>query len=244
MILKYNNLVILNTTINTFKKIIMRKSIKQFIEICAKILPVSEPIYEFGSLQVPGQEGFANLRPFFKGKKYIGADMRKGLGVDVILNLHSIDLPSHSAGTVIILDTLEHVEYVRKAIKEAYRILKPNGILIISSVMNFRIHDFPYDYWRFTPEAFRSLLKPFKSSFVDFAGESSFPHTVIGIGFKGSLPKYTLNKLKRKIKDWKTKQVQFELVTMITPFISPLFRRILSNINKKIRGIRHGRNVT
>lgn len=153
----------------------MRQLIKQFVKICADFLPIKEPIYEFGSLQVPGQEGFADLRPFFLGKKYIGSDVRNGPGVDLILDLHDIKLPSKSVGTILCLDTLEHVEYPRKAIEEIYRILREDGILIISSVMNFHIHDYPQDYWRFTPEGFRSLLKGFQSSIISFAGESNFP---------------------------------------------------------------------
>ena len=121
-------------------------------------MPISEPIYEFGALQVPRQEGFADLRPFFPGRKYIGADMQEGLGVDAILNLHNIELPSKSFGTVLIMDTLEHVEFARKAIEEVHRILTSEGILLISSVMYFPIHGYPQDYWRFTSEAFKSLL--------------------------------------------------------------------------------------
>jgi len=180
----------------------MRESIKRFVKICAETLPISEPIYEFGSLQVLEQEGFADLRPIFQGKKYVGADMRKGIGVDVILNLHSIDLPTESVGIVLILDTLEHVEFPIKAMEEVHRILKPNGFAVISSVMNFPIHDHPSDYWRFTPEGFKSLLKPFDFSFVDFAGDENFPHTVVGIGFKSpSLGGF--DKFKEKFKLWK-----------------------------------------
>jgi len=181
----------------------MRESIKEFVKIVADTLPIFEPIYEFGSLQVPGQEGIADLRPFFAGKKYVGCDMQEGPGVDRVLNLHNIDLPSEAVGTVLILDTLEHVELVRKAVEEAYRILKPDGILVISSVMKFPIHNFPYDYWRFTPEGFKSLLKPFKSSFVDFAGDEKFPHTVVGIGFKGSVSKDKIEDFEEKVKYWK-----------------------------------------
>ncbi len=184
----------------------MRELIKQFVKICAETLPINEPIYEFGSLQVAGQEGFADLRPFFSGKKYVGADMRKGPGVDVLLNLHNIDLPSKSVGTALVLDTFEHVEYPRKAIDELYRILKPNGIIIISSVMNFPIHDHPADYWRFTPEAFKSLLHQFHSSVVDFAGQTNFPHTVVGIGFKGPVSGDIKNKIKKKLEQWKLHQ--------------------------------------
>jgi len=181
---------------------LMRETIRQFVRICAETLPIQEPIYEFGSLQTQGQIGYADLRPYFPNKKYFGADMRRGPGVDVILNLHDIDLPSETVGTVLCLDTLEHVEYPRKAIAEVYRILKPDGLLIVSSIMAFHIHDYPSDYWRFTPEAFKSLLKPFETSFVDFAGEFYFPHTIVGVGFKRKLTTYPSNFLKQ-IEKWK-----------------------------------------
>jgi SAM-dependent methyltransferase len=116
----------------------MRKIIKDFVNIIAKHIRVADPIYEFGSMQVPGQEEFADLRTLFSGKQYFGADMREGPGVDKILNLHDIGLPSGCVGTVLCLDTLEHVEYPHKALEEIYRILKRDGIVIISSVMNFQ----------------------------------------------------------------------------------------------------------
>ncbi|MBI5440903.1 MAG: class I SAM-dependent methyltransferase, partial [Deltaproteobacteria bacterium] len=118
------------------------------------------------------------------------------------LDLHAIDLPSQSAGTVLCLDTLEHVEYPRRALEEIHRILRPDGIAVVSSVMDCRIHDYPYDYWRFTPEAFRSILKPFASSWVGFAGAQDFPHTVVGIGFKGEQP--ALGELERTYEKWCT----------------------------------------
>jgi SAM-dependent methyltransferase len=183
----------------------MRESIKEFVEICGACLPIEEPIYEFGSMQVPGQEGFADLRSIFPNKRYVGADMRKGPGVDVVLNLHKIDLNSESAGTVLMLDTLEHVEYSREALKEVHRILRKDGILIMSSVMNFPIHDFPYDYWRFTPQAFKSLLTDFKYSFVESCGDPAFPHTVVGIGFKGGSSDDSLRDFAARIEAWKKK---------------------------------------
>ncbi len=182
----------------------MRQTIKDFVSIFSNCLTIEEPICEFGSLQVPGQESFADLRPLFPGKEYVGADMRQGPGVDRVLNLHDIDLPSGSVGTVICLDTIEHVEYVHRALEEIHRVLSPNGIALISSVMDFRIHDYPHDYWRFTPEALKSLLKPFSASFVGFAGRDDFPHTVVGIGFKGDCP--PLTQFERQYAQWRTSQ--------------------------------------
>lgn len=112
--------------------------------------------------------------------------MKEGPGVDKVLDLHDIRMPDESIGTILTMDTLEHVEFVRRAIKEAYRILKPGGLLAIASVMNFPIHDHPQDYWRFTPAAFRSLLRPFPFVLVESVGREDFPHTVIGIGYKSN----------------------------------------------------------
>ena len=77
--------------------------------------------------------------------------------------------------------------------------LKPDGIALITSVMNFPIHDYPNDYWRFTPEGFESLLKNFSYRFVDAIGDEWFPHTVVGLGFKHSVPKDSLNRFTEEI---------------------------------------------
>lgn len=211
----------------------MREPIKEFVQIVADTLPILEPIYEFGALQVPGQEGFADLRPMFAGKEYVGCDMQEGPGVDRVLNLHNVDLPSETAGTALILETLEHVEFVRKATEEAYRILKPNGILVITSAMKLQIHGYPYDYWRFTPEAFKSLLKPFVSSFVDFAGAEEFPHFVVGIGFKGLVPENQMNDFVIKFKSWKkrwrwfeSKSLEVYVKSVIPPILLAVYRSI------------------
>lgn len=215
----------------------MNKLIRQFVKICAETLSISEPIYEFGSLQ-GAQGSFSDLRPFFPGKKYIGADMQDGLGVDVVLNLHDIDLPSNHAGTVLCLNTLEHVEFVKKAIEETYRILKPNGILVISSHMNFPIHGAPDDYWRFTPHGFKSLLKPFASSFVEFCGDRINPPFVIGIGFKGLVSENIIDKLTIKIKYWKIYggRLSKRWKKLLLKLIPPAFLSLFLNIYKKIRG--------
>lgn len=163
----------------------MRQSVKDYL---AKILgryPVTGPIYEIGSYRVEGQEEFANLRPFFPEKVYVGCDMRPGLGVDRVEDVHCLKIRRNSVGTVLIFDTLEHIENVHQAMQEIYRVLKPGGMVIMSSVMKFPIHDYPSDYWRFTPKAFELLLKRFATYEVEFDGNPEFPEGVYGFGIKG-----------------------------------------------------------
>lgn len=163
----------------------MRQSVKDYLAKIMNRYSILEPIYEIGSYRVEGQEEFADLRPLFPGKKYIGCDMRQGLGVDRREDVHCLKIKSNSVGTVLIFDTLEHVENVHQAMEEIYRILKPGGMVIMSSVMNFPIHDYPSDYWRFTPKAFELLLKRFALYEVEFDGDPTFPEGVYGFGIKG-----------------------------------------------------------
>lgn len=165
----------------------MRKHLRRFVELCNKSLNLPGPLYEFGALQVQGDQELEDLRTLFPDREYVGCDMRAGPGVDKVLNLHGLNLPDAYIGTAICMDTLEHVEYPRQAIAELHRVLIPDGVLIMSSVMNFPIHGYPNDYWRFTPAGFKSLLKDFNHCVVSYDGPDDFPHTVVAIAFKGAL---------------------------------------------------------
>lgn len=208
----------------------MRQHIKDFVSMVAANVEMEDPIYEFGSLRVQGQEDSADLRPLFPGHTYVGADLREGPGVDTLLDLHHIDLPSESVGTVLCLDTLEHVEYPQRAIEEIHRVLSPEGLVVISSVMDFPIHDYPHDYWRFTPEAFKSILKPFHTKFVGFAGKSSFPHTVVGLGFKRDIQ--DLSRLEKGYRTWRKQQTLsfYGVIKLLTP---PLLFSLLSRLRRQ-----------
>jgi len=181
----------------------VRPSINKLVSIFAETIPVEEPIYEFGSLQVQGQEAIADLRPYFPDKRYVGTDMREGKGVDRVLDLHDLDVETGALGTAIMIDTLEHVEYPHRALAEAHRVLADRGIVLMTSVMRFPIHEHPHDYWRFTPEAFRSLLKGFEFSWADFAGEPDLPHTVVGIGAKAEIEPAAFARFLQRYERWK-----------------------------------------
>ncbi len=206
----------------------MNKINRNFIEGVAKIIDLQEPIIEIGSLQVKGQEEIANLRPLFRDKNYIGCDIRPGRGVDRIEDVERLDFYNNSVGTVIMLNTLEHVKNPFDAMKEINRVLRPEGILVMSSVMNFPIHDYPSDYWRFTPEAFRLLVSSFKSSFVDFDGEEKHPHTIIAIASNQEISPSIIDQLKTI--EWKEKKDKCN--NKIKLFIPPIFLILLSFLKK------------
>jgi SAM-dependent methyltransferase len=211
----------------------MRRSIHLLIKSLAEKFEFDGPIYEFGSLQTPGQENRARLRKFFPNKEYVGCDLRMGPGVDRILDLHNIELPSESAGTVILLDVLEHVEFCKRAMEEIHRVLRPGGMVIIASVMYFPIHNYPSDYWRFTPNGFRSLLAPFTVSIVESAGLERFPSTVLAIAFKGDVPNQRVKAFHDEVLSWK-KGMGNSWQEWITAFLPPILFVYLYPLYRKI----------
>jgi SAM-dependent methyltransferase len=77
-----------------------------------------------------------------------------------------------SIGVVLNMESLEHIAYPQRAINEIYRVLKPDGFLILTTVMHFKVHRAPRDYWRFAPDGLELLLKRFK--IVDCTMEGGF----------------------------------------------------------------------
>ncbi len=164
----------------------MRDHNKAFCRLVAENFDCPAPVYEFGSFQVEGQEGYANLRAMFPGKTYVGCDMRPGPGVDRVEDVSAINLPDGSAGTVLCIETFEHVFEVRRAFDEVFRVLKPGGIFVITTPLNFRIHGYPDDYWRLTPSCLRRLMSPYAVRVAGTQGHPSFPHSVMAMGVKAS----------------------------------------------------------
>lgn len=166
----------------------MRPSVRRFAEEVATRLPLPEPIVQVGARPAEGQEDIADLRTLFAGRDYLGVDLQEGPGVDQVEDVHALSFADASIGTVVAFDTLEHVADPHTAMREIHRVLKPGGVVAISSVMFFVIHAHPWDYWRFTPEGFGLLLERFEQRLVLAQGDPLLPQNVFGVGIKGPTP--------------------------------------------------------
>lgn len=163
----------------------MRDIVRDFAAEVIAVLPMAEPVLEIGSRPAEGQEGLADLRPLLAGREFIGCDIQPGPGVDQVEDAHNLSFADASVGTVFALDTVEHVADPLRVLREAERVLRPGGVVVITSHMFMPIHAHPWDYWRFTPEGFGLLLAPFSSRLVLANGWELMPDTVFGIGIKG-----------------------------------------------------------
>ncbi len=91
----------------------------------AETFDLPGPILEIGSQQVAGQEEIADLRPLFRDKRYLGVDIAGGRGVDFVADVESLPQVDGSVGTVIAMNTLEHVPHFWRAFDEIHRVLRP-----------------------------------------------------------------------------------------------------------------------
>lgn len=155
------------------------------------------PVLEVGSYQVEGQEGLINLRSLFPGQPYTGLDMRRGPGVDLVASVESLPLPDRSVGTVLALSAFEHVRRFWKGFEELHRILRPDGALLIACPFHFRIHNYPADYWRFTPAALEVLLEPYPSKIIGWHGTRNRPANVWAVAFGPDRPPISAERYER-----------------------------------------------
>lgn len=123
---------------------------------------VSGALLEVGSFNYPGQDDVA-LRPVVSGlvTSYLGVDMYPGPGVDQVINENAAVWPfsANSFDTIVSVTLLENIKNPTAHMREMFRILRPSGTLFLSSFFAAPIHDFPNDYWRFTPSCLKMLVE-------------------------------------------------------------------------------------
>lgn len=98
----------------------------------------------------------------FPNRTTLDIEARPGVKVDIIADAHNLSqIKDNSFGVVLCTEVLEHLHTPPKAIAEFHRILKPGGLLLLSTRFIFPIHDAPGDYYRFTKYGLRYLLREF-----------------------------------------------------------------------------------
>lgn len=158
-----------------------------FLVDLQRVVALPDPVVEFGALQVEAEQ-VNDLRPLFGGRPYVGTDFREGPGVDRVEDLRGLTFADGEVGTAICLDTLEHCADPPLAVRELARVTsREGGVCIISSVLLFGIHGYPQDFFRFTPEGFRTMLEQgFDQVWVGAIGHPDMPTWIFGVGSHGT----------------------------------------------------------
>ena len=161
-------------------------------------IPMYDAIYE--SLQELAQQGTlrGKLAIEIGGSEGSIKSILESFGVSYKLapdfpqtDIHHLKYEDNSFDFVILDQVLEHVEKPWIAVDQIYRVLKPNGIAVITTPFIHAYHACPKDYWRFTPDAFRVLFSRFEILALDGWGNAEavragWSHSDIGLSLQST----------------------------------------------------------
>jgi len=130
-------------------------SVQEYVGSCVAIARLEHSnVLEVGSRDING-----SVRGFFKGP-YIGIDSVDGDGVDQVMNSHALAFPDEAFDVVVCCETIEHDPAFWLTLSEIGRVLKSDGVLILTTRSNgFPDHKHPIDCWRFMADSVPLLAK-------------------------------------------------------------------------------------
>lgn len=115
-------------------------------------------------LEVGSQDVNGSVRCIFNllnPREYIGVDIEKGKGVDVVCPSEKLVemFGENSFDIVVSTEMLEHVLTWKTAVSNLKRVAKPNGHLFVTTrSYGFGYHAYPYDFWRYEFEDFQEIF--------------------------------------------------------------------------------------
>lgn len=130
-------------------------------------------LYDLGCGERPYEEFFLQF-----ASSYVGVDWGSTLHqlkADVVADLNqSLPLGDEVADTVVSLSVLEHLSEPSVMLRESYRILKPGGHLVLQVPWQWRIHEEPYDFFRYSPFGLKHLMQKAGFEKIEIAPQAGF----------------------------------------------------------------------
>lgn len=129
-------------------------------QLAAAVSAMDRPtVLELGARNVTG----STHRHLFPGaESYIGVDIHPGEGVDLVADAHRLSsfVAPATVDAVFSVSVFEHLVYPWRAVLEINRVLKPGGLVYVSTHPTWPAHELPWDFWRFPAAGLASLFAP------------------------------------------------------------------------------------
>ncbi len=92
-------------------------------------------------------------------ENWVTSDYDLRANVDIRCDAQSLPFKGNIFDTIICIDVIEHVPDPQKMVSELVRVLKPGGILILSTPFFFYMHESPFDFHRFSKFGLLNLME-------------------------------------------------------------------------------------
>lgn len=114
-----------------------------------------------GSVLDLGGDVRSEYRMLLKGKpSFTVLNLDPKASPDIVHDLEkALPLKDDSYDHVLLINVLEHIYEYRQLLREALRVTKPGGTIVIVVPFLFPIHPSPDDFWRFSKNALRREIE-------------------------------------------------------------------------------------
>ena len=109
---------------------------------------------------IAGDPPGGEYAPLFSSYAVSTFDSGEMWNPDIVGDITKTDFKDESWDVIVCVQTIEHIPNLWDLPSEIYRILKPNGYLIIDCPWNYPYHGEPQfgDYWRITKDGMNALF--------------------------------------------------------------------------------------
>ncbi|HRZ30560.1 MAG TPA: methyltransferase domain-containing protein [Candidatus Paceibacterota bacterium] len=104
-----------------------------------------------------GAGNFSRYQELFTFNEYVKMDIEPGPNTDVVGRAEEIPFPDDSFDSIVCTQVLGDIYELSRAFSEFYRVLKPEGTILLTESLFDPLHDEPYDFWRLTQHSLRRL---------------------------------------------------------------------------------------
>lgn len=139
---------------------------------------LSGKLLDFGCGNKPYKE-------LFNVDEYIGLDISKSghnhenEDIDVFYDGKKIPFPDNYFDSVFSTEVFEHIFNIEEVLKEIHRVMKDEGILLITLPFVWDEHEIPYDFARYTSFGIEYILKQRGFEVIKIKKSTTYVETII-----------------------------------------------------------------
>ena len=127
--------------------------------------------------------GVGRYRSWLPAGRLITCDLNPRHRPDVVGRGEHIPLQSASVDFVISTEVLEHCPEPAKFAMEIHRVMRPGGMLVLTTPFVYVVHGWPQDYYRFTASGLEHLFRVFTKIEVSSFGNRFVVMHDLMVGF-------------------------------------------------------------
>ena len=158
----------LNPSLFSTRYLHLRELKKQTLQLLDRYNPrgTDSVLLDFGCGDMPYREV---IEP--RVGRYVGVDLEMNPKAEHTIDFDSkTTLPDNYADIVLSNQVLEHVDSPEGYLQEARRLLKPDGVMVLSTHGYWFYHPTPNDYWRWTSAGLKKTIEAAGFELIEFKG--------------------------------------------------------------------------